>query len=155
MGKIQSISELDEAIQMLERKREEEVEMLRVVFYQTYESVKPINMIKNIFKESLEPQNIKDSLVNTSVGFGFGYLSKLLFQGVVRVPFKKIFGSALMLGVENLIAKNPEVVSSLASFILNTFSKKPEQNIMEEMEYEHQDIHREPDEEQIDLETIY
>ena len=155
MGKIQSISELDEAIQMLERKREEEVEMLRVVFYQTYESVKPINMIKNMFKESVEPQNIKDSLVNTSVGLGFGYLSKLLFQGVVRVPFKNMIGSALMLGVENLIAKNPEVVSSLASFFLNTFSKKPKQNIKEEMDYEHQDIHRETDDEPIDLETIY
>jgi len=155
MGKIQSISELDEAIQMLERKREEEVEMLRVVFYQTYESVKPINMIKNMFKESVEPQNIKDSLVNTSVGLGFGYLSKLLFQGVVRVPFKKIFGSALMLGVENLIAKNPEVVSSLASFISNAFSKKSDKNVDKEVDYEHEDIHREVDTEPIDLETIY
>lgn len=155
MGKIQSMSDLEDAIKLLKFKKAEEEQLLKEVFYMTFESVKPINMIKNIFKESLEPQNIKDSLVNTSVGLGFGYLSKLLFQGVVRVPFKNMIGSALMLGVENLIAKNPEVVSSLASFFLNTFSKKPKQNIMEEMDYEHQDIHREPDDEPIDLETIY
>ena len=155
MGKIKTMSDLEDTIQMLERKRDEEVEMMREVFYLTYESLKPINIIKNIFKESITPVTVKDNLVNTSVGLGFGYLSKILFQSVVKLPFKKLLGSALMLSVENLIAKNPEVVGSLASFILNAFSKKPEKNIVEEMDYEHQDIHREPDNEPIDLETIY
>ena len=155
MGKIKSMSDLEDTIQMLERKRDEEVEMMRDVFYLTYESLKPINIIKNLFKESVTPVTVKDNLVNTSVGLGFGYLSKILFQSVVKLPFKKFLGSALMLSVENLIAKNPEVVGSLASFISNTFSKKPEKNIVEEMDYEHQDIHREPDNEPVDLETIY
>lgn len=155
MGKIKSMSDLEETIQMLERKRDEEVEMMRDVFYLTYESLKPINIIKNLFKESVTPVTVKENLVNTSVGLGFGYLSKILFQSVVKLPFKKFLGSALMLSVENLVAKNPEVVGSLASFISNAFSKKPEKNIVEEMDYEHQDIHREPDNEPIDLETIY
>ena len=155
MGKIKSMSDLEDTIQMLERKRDEEVEIMRDVFYLTYESLKPINIIKNLFKESVTPVTVKDNLVNTSVGLGFGYLSKILFQSVVKLPFKKFLGSALMLSVENLVAKNPEVVGSLASFILNAFSKKPEKNIVEEMDYEHQDIHRERDDEPIDLETIY
>jgi len=155
MGKIKSMSDLEDTIQMLERKRDEEVEMMREVFYLTYESLKPINIIKNIFKESVTPVTAKDNLVNTSVGLGVGYLSKILFQSVVKLPFKNFIGSALMLSVENLVAKNPEVISTISSLFLNAFSKKPEKNIVEEMDYEHQDIHREPDNEPIDLETIY
>jgi hypothetical protein len=154
MGKIKSMSDLEDTIQMLERKRDEEVEMVREVFYLTYESLKPINIIKNIFKESSIPATVKDNLVNTSVGLGFGYLSKILFQSVVKLPFKKFLGSALMLSVENLVAKNPEVVGSLASFILNAFSKKSEKDTNPK-ETEQDDIHREVDTEPIDLETIY
>lgn len=155
MEKIQSLSDLEDAIKQLKFKKAEDEQLLKELFYMTYENVKPINMIKNIFKEPVASQNIKDSLYTTSVGLGVGYLSKMLFQGVVRVPFKNFIGSALMLSVENLIAKNPGVVSALSSLFLNAFSKKPKKNIVEEMEYEHQDIHKEPDDEPIDLETIY
>ena len=155
MEKIQSISDLEDAILLLENKRDEEEKILKEIFNQTYEHLKPINIIKNIFKEAVEPQNLKDSLVSTSVGLGLGYLSKILFQRIVKVPFKKFFGSALMLSVENLVAKYPEVVSTITNIILNSFSKKPTKNIVEEMDYEHQDIHREPDNDPIDLETIY
>lgn len=155
MGKIKSMSDLEDTIQMLELKRDEEVEIMREVFYLTYESLKPINIIKNIFKESVTPFSGKDNLVNTSVGLGFGYLSKILFQSVVKLPFKNLIGSALMLSVENLVAKNPEVVSALSSLFLDVVSKKPKKIIVEEMDYEHQDIHRERDDEPIDLETIY
>lgn len=155
MEKIQSLSDLEDAIKLLKFKKAEDEKLLKELFYMTYESVKPINMIKNLFKEPIASQNIKDSLLTTSVGFGAGYLSKLLFQGVVRVPFKNFIGSALMLGVDNLIAKNPGVVSVLSSLILDAFIKKPKKIIVEEMEYENQDIHREPGNEPIDFETIY
>ena len=153
MGKIQSISDLEDAIKLLEFKKAEEEQLLKEISYMTYESVKPKNMIKNIFKEVIEPQNLKDNLVNTSVGLGFGYLSKILFQSVVRVPFKKFLGSALMLSVENLVAKNPEVVSAIATFFLNSFSKKSDKEDSKEVDYE--DVHKEVDNEFIDLETIY
>ena len=156
MEKIQSLSELEDAIKLLKFKKAEEKQLLKELFYTVYENAKPINIIKNIFKQPLASQNEKDSLLTTSVGLGAGYLSKLLFQGVVRVPFKNLIGSALMLGVDNLITKNPGVVSKFSSLVLNVFSKKPKKIIVEEMDYENQDIHREPNNnEPIDLETIY
>ena len=155
MEKIQSLSDLEDAIKLLKFKKAEDEQLLKELFYMTYENVKPINMIKNLFKEPIASQNIKDSLLTTSVGLGAGYLSKLLFQGVVRVPFKNFIGSALMLSVENLITKNPGVVGALSSLFLNAFSRKSKKIIVEEMDYENQDIHREPNNEQIDLETIY
>jgi hypothetical protein len=153
MEKIQSISDLEDAIKLLEFKKAEEEELLKEISYMTFESLKPINMIKNIFKEAVEPQNLKDNLVSTSVGLGFGYLSKILFQSVVRVPFKKFIGSALMLSIENLVAKNPEIVSAIATFFLNSFSKKSDKDDSKEVDYE--DVHKKADNEFIDLETIY
>lgn len=155
MEKIQSLSELEDAIKLLQFKKAEEEQLLKELSYMIYENTKPINMIKNLFKEQLDSKNEKDSLLTTSVGLGAGYLTKLLFQGVVRVPFKNVIGSAIMLGVDNLITNNPRVVSTLSSLFLNAFSKKSKKIIVEEMDYEHQDIHREPDDEPIDLETIY
>ena len=153
MGKIQSMSDLEDAIKLLEFKKAEDEQLLKEISHMTYESLKPINLIKNIFKESLTPLTITDNLLNTSVGLGFGYLSKILFQSVVRVPLKKFIGNALMLSVENLVAKNPEVVSTIATFFLNSFSKKSDKEDSKEINYD--DNHREVDNEFMDLETIY
>lgn len=153
MGQIQSISDLEDAIKLLEFKKAEEEQLLKELSLTVYESVIPINMIKSIFKEFMAPQNITDNLLNTSVGLGVGYLSKILFQSVVKVPFKKFIGSALMISIENMIANNPEVVSLLTSLFLNTFSKKSDKDAP--LEAEREDVHREVDDEFIDLETIY
>ncbi|MDO9593703.1 MAG: hypothetical protein Q7J19_01785 [Lutibacter sp.] len=158
MEKIQSLSDLEDAIKLLKFKKAEDEKLLKELFYMTYESVKPINMIKNLFKEPIDSQNIKDSLLTTSVGFGAGYLSKLLFQGVVRVPFKNFIGSALMLSVENLITKNPGLVGALSSLVLDAFSRKSKKNVAEEVDYddyEQDHVHRDARTEPIDLETIY
>lgn len=155
MEKIQSLADLEDAIKLLKFKKAEDEILLKELFYMTYESVKPINMIKNLFKEPVASQDMTDNLLTTSIGFGAGYLSKLLFQGVMRVPFKNFIANALMVGVDNLVTKNPGIVSTLSSLFLNAFSKKSKKNIVEEMDYEHQDIHREPNNEPIDFETIY
>jgi hypothetical protein len=158
MENIQSLSDLEDAIKLLKFKKAEDEKLLKELFYMAYESVKPINMIKNLFKEPVASQNIRDNLLTSSVGLGAGYLSKLLFQGVVRIPFKNFIGSALMMSVENLIAKNPGVVSTLSSLLLNAFSKKSKKNVAEEIDYEdyEQDhVHRDIRTESIDFETIY
>jgi hypothetical protein len=158
MENIKSLADLEDAIKLLKFKKTEDEQLLKELFYMTYENAKPINMIKNIFKEPIAAQNIKDSLLTTSVGLGAGYLSKLIFQGIVRVPFKNFIGSALMLSVENLIAKNPSVVSTLSSLFLNAISRKSKKNVDEDIDYEdyEQDhVHRDARTAPIDLETIY
>ena len=50
MGKIQSISDLEDAIKLLELKKAEDEKLLKEISFMTYESVKPINIFKNILK---------------------------------------------------------------------------------------------------------
>ena len=52
MEKIYSEIDLNIAILQLESKQAEEEKLLKEQFQHTYESIKPINIIKNIFKET-------------------------------------------------------------------------------------------------------
>ena len=126
MQKITSAIELREAILQLEIKRAEEGKALHEQFKLVYESMKPINLIKNTFKEVAASPDLKDSLVNTSVGLTAGYISKKLFEGLSNNPIRKFAGSALQFGIMNIVAKNPEVVKSFGQKILKMIRSRPD-----------------------------
>ena len=125
MQKINSEGSLRSAILQLESKQEEEGRLLKEHFLIAYESVKPINLILNTFKEIVASRDLKDNILNTTVGLTTGYFSKLLFERGTINPFKKLMGNALMFGIVDLVAKNPETVKSLGKTLLKIFRKKP------------------------------
>lgn len=107
------------AILQLESKQAEEGRLMKEQFLVAVESIKPINLIKSTLKEAVGDEDLKDSLVNSSVGLSAGYLIKMLFQSVSGSPVKKILGTAIMFGIKNLVAKNPETVKSGGKVIFN------------------------------------
>jgi hypothetical protein len=119
MQKINSATGLRDAILQLESRQAEEGKMLKAQFYLAYDSLKPINLIKSTFKATAASRDLKENILNTAVGLAAGYLSKLLFEGVANSPIKKLLGSALMLGITNIVAKNPDTVKSLGKKFLN------------------------------------
>lgn len=128
MTKINSEADICAAILVLEAKQEEERLLMKKEFHQAYESMKPINLIKNTFKEVAQSQDIKDNLINTGVGLAAGYASKALFEGVTHSPLRKLLGTALMFGITNIITKNPEAVKSVTNgifvFVKSKFADK-------------------------------
>lgn len=112
MQKIVTQTDLRVAILQLESKQELEGIMLKEQFLVAYESVKPINLIKSTFLEAAESKDLQDNLINSALGMSAGFVSKLLFQGISGSPIKKILGTALMFGIKNLVAHNPETVKS-------------------------------------------
>jgi len=124
MRKINSATALREAICKLEIEHAEEGRQLKAQFQLVYESVKPINMIKNTFKDAIASPGLKDTILNTSVGLVTGYLSKLLFVNVSHNPLRKILGLALQFGVTKLVAKNPEGVKTAGKALLNRIKSK-------------------------------
>jgi hypothetical protein len=51
--------------------------------------------------------------LNTSVGLTAGFLSKIIFQSVLKSPVNRLIGTAVMFGISNVVAKNPEAVKSI------------------------------------------
>lgn len=124
MEKIKTRHELRAAILRLEYQQVEEGKELKEQFKTTYESIKPSNIILTTLKDLGESSIIKDGFLNTTVGLGTGYLSKMIFQGAVNSPIKKLLGSALMFGITNIVAKNPDAIKAMAKKIFKLFGKR-------------------------------
>ena len=128
MQKINSATDLRDAILLLESKQTEEEKLLKEQFQLTYNSIKPINLIKSTLKEAVNSKDLKDNLINASVGMTVGYISKALFEGVTKSPLKKILGTVLMFGIKNIVAKNPKAVKSIGQFIFQRILRKKGMN---------------------------
>jgi hypothetical protein len=119
MQKINSTTDIKQLIRQLENQQAIDLQQLRVQMHATYENIKPINLVRNTFKEVVASEELTDNIVNTSVGLAAGYVSKTLFEKASHSPFRKLMGTALLFGVTNLVAKNPHTVKSIGSDFLN------------------------------------
>jgi hypothetical protein len=118
MEKINSTALLKAAIVALETQQNNEGKILKEQYMAAYESIKPVNLIKNTFREVTASPDLKDELFNTSIGLAAGYLSKMLFQGASHSPVRKLFGTVLMFGITNAVAKHPEVIKAAGKGLL-------------------------------------
>ena len=124
MEPIKTQHELRAAILRLEYQQAEEGKALKEQFHLAYNSVKPANIILNTLKDLGDSNFVKDGFLNTSVGFGTGYLSKMIFQGVVNSPVKKLLGSVLMYGITNFVSKNPDGIKLMGKKLFKMFGSK-------------------------------
>jgi hypothetical protein len=131
MEKIITETDLKDAILQLETQQTSEGKMLREQFNQTVEGLKPINLIKSTFKEAVASRDLKENIINTSVGLTAGYLTKIVFAGVMKTPLTKFLGTALMFGVTSLVAKNPKTVKSLGKGFFNMIRSKSGKRVLE------------------------
>lgn len=118
MQKIDSTSALSDVILELEARQLEEGKMLKEQANLAYESIKPINLIKSTFKEALAAQDLREDIINLSLGLIAGYASKKVFAGMEDSPLKKLLGSSLQLGITIFIIKHPEIIQSIGKGIV-------------------------------------
>jgi hypothetical protein len=125
MQTITSVSELRNAILLLEIEKAEKARLLKEQFYITYESLKPINILKSTVNELFSGPDLIDNFVGTSLGMVSGYLSKKIVIGTSHNIFRKLFGSLVDFGITNLVSQHPDSVRSLGQFIFqHIFHKK-------------------------------
>lgn len=116
---------LNEAINLLRIKRAQELALLRDQFHLTYESLKPINLIKHTFTEAASTTEIKEGILNNVVGLTTGYLSKAIFIGSSISPVRKIVGTLLQLTIAALVSRNSDSIKSMGRNVLNKIFKTP------------------------------
>lgn len=135
MKKTDSETRLREAIEQLEKQQAEEMFLLKEQFHVAAHSLQPLNVLKNTLKAASASHDIKQDIINTSVGIGAGYLSKRFLKDVSKSPSKKLIAAALLLGITAVIAKNPETAKSLGKNILKFILRKSSER-MSDAEYE-------------------
>ena len=121
---------LDEAIKLLRVKQTQQLGLLRDQFRITYESLKPINLLKHTLKEAVSSTEIKRDIFNSVIGITTGYLSKAILIGASVSPVKKILGALLQFTVASLVSKNPDPIKSVGRNILNRIVKATSKGVI-------------------------
>lgn len=125
MQKITSIAELKSAIQELEYQQVNEWPVLKEQFLDTYENLKPINLIKNTLSDLTIGPDLKGDLLNITLSLAAGFISKKIAVGSTHNPLKQLLGTLLQMGVTSIVSKNADGIKSTTMNIINNiFSKK-------------------------------
>jgi hypothetical protein len=124
MKKITTASELKAAILELELEQSQLEIELHDQFNLAYESLRPINLIRSVFKDITETDDTHVNLLNSVLVIGAGYLSKVLFQGKKKKPLKSMLGTALVFGLQTFISKNPETLKAIVAGLLDLFKRR-------------------------------
>jgi hypothetical protein len=120
---ITNSSELKEAIKFLENQKSIQKERLTEQFHVAYESLKPINILKNSINKVVNAPGVTDNIIDTSISVGAGLLSKKLLIGKSAGIVKKILGLALEFGVTGLVSKNSDSIKSGSMNLLSKIFK--------------------------------
>ena len=128
MKKSNKLKSLEEAIKRLKTQQTHELILLRNQFYLTYESLKPINLIKHTFKEASSSSEIKEGVVSNVIGLTTGYFTKAILIGSSASPVKKILGALLQFTVATLVAQNSDSIKSIGKVVIDKLFKKTVDN---------------------------
>ncbi len=103
---------LDEAIQLMETKRDMELIQIKYTLNEVLDSLKPINIIKDTFKKVTDSSDIKEGFGNTAVGVASGFLVKnILFRKTLN-PIKLIARVILQTVTTGVVATNSGKIKS-------------------------------------------
>jgi hypothetical protein len=125
-----TLSDFELKIQTLEVKKQEEWLALKLQFSETYESLKPINLLKSSLNELIESSDLQTEALNASIGFASGYLAKKMIVGESDSFISSVTGNMLELFVANKVYRNVDQLKSIGTNlfqkILQGFSKQTE-----------------------------
>lgn len=124
MQKISSREGLRNAIQLLEIEQNSKGDLLKKQVMLTYESLRPVNLIKNTLKDLFSSSFQDENISGIAAGLTGGYLLKKLFIGRSGNPLKKILGSIIQFGITNIIAQNSNMLKTFVPVFIKLFSGK-------------------------------
>lgn len=109
---------LQERIAFLKDRESREMAMLKEQVLGTYESMKPVNILKNTLKDFAAQPELKNDIFDGVAGIATGYLSKKLLVGTSNNPLKKIAGMLFQVAITALVAKNSSKIKAVGEVLL-------------------------------------
>ncbi|HAN17129.1 MAG: hypothetical protein A2X13_06410 [Bacteroidetes bacterium GWC2_33_15] len=134
MEKITSSTDIKKAIEILQSEQAIKGKLLKEQIYITYESLKPINLLKNTIKDISSSPFVIENIIGIATGITSGYLSKKIVVGSSSGILRNILGSVLQYSVTNAVAQHPEAIKSFGRFIVDLLFRKKNENDPEQKE---------------------
>jgi hypothetical protein len=111
MQRITSKDTLRKAIITLEQKQIEDGKRLKEQFSIAYESLKPVNVLRNaIYELTTTSSELKENLLQSAIGLMTGYLSRKIVVRSSKNHLLRLAGIVVQYGVTNLVSNNSEVI---------------------------------------------
>jgi hypothetical protein len=124
MKKNTAMDALQYDIQLLKVKQTAEWCLLKAEFLHTYESLKPINMLKSTLKEASASPQIKNGILGSVAGLSTGLLTRVLWPGALLDPIKIVVSTILQAAASNVVTKNAHVIRLLGAHALRFIGKQ-------------------------------
>jgi hypothetical protein len=113
MKEITTSIELQEAIRTLEAEYLVEEKALKAKMHATYEAVQPLNFIKSTLHQVAGSEEIRKTLLNTTIGMSIGLLSEKVLENKSISPIQKIAGSLILLSITEAVTQHPNEVKAI------------------------------------------
>jgi hypothetical protein len=128
MEKITSIEELNAAISALEEKQALQGQLFKEQFLAASESLKPANIVKNLFSELFSSSSIKRGIITAATGVATYCLTrKPIFQSS-KNPLARLSGSLLQLGLSRVTTQHSKEIKSVGLVLLQRLLHKKKAN---------------------------
>ncbi|MFN3755175.1 hypothetical protein [Flavobacterium sp.] len=122
--------ELNQLILVVQQQNENDLRLLKEQFQLTYDSFKPVNILKSVFRNITTTPDIKDNMLSSAIGLSSGIMGKKLITGNSSSPVRNAIGTAVQFAVTNVVSKYTLGVSAIASHLFKSlFNKKKQQKL--------------------------
>lgn len=105
---------------ILEKESEMKIEqaMLKNQFRLTFESLKPINLIKSTLKQVVTSPELKTTVINSAIGYITGFIAKKIIVGKSHNPITQMSGGIIGSLVANKAEANADSIKSIGSALI-------------------------------------
>ena len=127
MANQSAVESLRETIRILEIRQAEEGKILKEQFKITYESLKPVNILKNSLKELTGSSELKGNLFESITALLTGFVTRKIMVSSKSNLVTKILGQIVQFVVSSLVARNAETIRAFLSGLIDKFFKTQEE----------------------------
>lgn len=120
---IHNALDLANSIAELQEKQIGESARLREQSLIVYESLKPVNLLKSTIKELISAPELKDGIINLTVGVTGGIIAKKIVTGNSDTLISQVIGNAVQMIVTKEVAENADQLFSLGKDLYNKLIK--------------------------------
>jgi hypothetical protein len=118
------IQQLAMAIEELEQQSAREEMLLKEEVKKTFESLRPLNLVKKTISDLSEQPGLKNDLLDTGMSLLAGYSLKKVVTGSTHNPLKQLMGTILQIIVTKAVSNNTDKLRRSVSLLINKFKNR-------------------------------
>jgi hypothetical protein len=125
---IDPFSSLSRVILIKETEQIKQGVALKEHFRETYESLKPINILKNTLTTAVSSPDLRSNAANATIGMAVGFLAKKILGGNSSNPITKLVGTLVGSFIGSKAKDNAEGIKYIGALLINKLTKHSENN---------------------------